>query len=275
MIIDTHAHVNFNSFKDDADLVLRRSLANNIWIINAGSQFTTSERAVGIAQKYDKGIYAAIGLHPIHLETGLVKIKEDPEEIQFNTVEEKFDYEKYKELAKSEKVVAIGECGFDYYWKPKAKAKLEQFRQKQKEVFLGQFKLSQELSLPIIIHCRMAHDDLIETLEENCKDSKVGGVIHCFTGDWEMAKKYMDMGFYLGFNGIIFKMNLDSVIKNIPLDKVLVETDCPYLTPPPISGRNEPLYVKYVVERIARLKGLNFSDIADATTKNAKKLFKI
>ena len=280
MLIDTHAHLNFNIYKDDSSKVIRRSLDNGVWMINVGSQYSTSQRAVEMAAEYQEGVYAAIGLHPIHLETGLVKIKDDPEEIQFKTIEDDFDYEKYKKLALSAvegKVVAIGEIGLDYYWKPKTKSRLELFKERQKKVFLKQLDLAKELDLPVIIHCRMAHDDLIKILDSRFQilDSKPRGAIHCFTGTWNQAQKYMEMGFYLGLNGIIFKMDLEEVIKKAPMDKILVETDCPYLTPPPESGRNEPLYIKHVVEKIAKIKGLSYEEISKVTTQNAKKLFKI
>lgn len=297
MLIDTHSHLNFNAFREDADEVIRRALENDVWMINVGSQYTTSKRAAEIAEKYENGVYAAVGLHPIHLSEGIFKTKVDTEEIEFKTQEEEFDYEKYQELASSKKVVAIGEIGLDYYYKPKDKIKLEQFKQRQKEVFLKQLELAKELNLPVIFHCRAAHEDLIEILKSEIKfipeiirstksktnanarakfeiqNSKLRGVIHCFTGNWRQAQKYMDMGFYLGLNGIIFKMDLDDVIKNAPLEKILLETDCPYLTPQPMTGRNEPLYVKYVGGEIAKIKKINFEELADATTKNAKTLF--
>ena len=245
MLIDTHAHLNFSVYQDDAGEVIRRSLDNDIWLINVGSQYTTSKRAVETAEKYEKGVYAAVGLHPIYAK-------------------DKFQYEKYKTLAKSKKVVAIGEIGLDY------KAEYVSFKEKQKEVFLKQLDLAKELSLPIIFHCRMAHHDLLKII-----DSGLQGVIHCFTGTWEEAQKYLDMGFYLGFNGIIFKMNSDEIIKKMPSDRILIETDCPFLTPPPKEGRNEPLYVKYVAEKIAKIKELSYKEIVQITTKNAKELFKI
>jgi TatD DNase family protein len=282
MLFDTHAHLNFNAYKDDADEVIRRSLDAGMNIINVGSQYSTSQRAIEMAEKYE-GVYAAIGLHPIHLETGLVKIKDDPEEIQFKTTEESFDYDKYKKLALSgsRRVVAIGECGFDYYWKPKTTGRLQQFKEKQKIAFFAQAELAHELDLPLAIHCRMAWDDLAQALEElKAKDYNLKGVIHCFTGNWEQAQKYLTMGFYLGLNGIIFKLNIDEVIKNAPLDKIVLETDCPYLTPLPAvalakNGRNEPLFVKYIAEKVASLKNMSYEEISNITTQNAKQLFKI
>ena len=132
MLIDTHAHSNFNAYKFDADEVIRRSLDNGVWMINVGSQYETSKRAVEIAERYKAGIYAAVGLHPIHLANGIFKTKIDQEEIEFRTREEDFDYEKYKALANSPKVVAIGEIGLDYYYRPKTKIKFQQFEKKQK-----------------------------------------------------------------------------------------------------------------------------------------------
>ncbi len=246
-VIDTHAHLNFNIYKDDLDEVISHSLNNNIWLVNVGSQYSTSKRAVEIAKKYPEGIYAAIGLHPIHAADG-------------------FNHEKYKELAKSSRVVALGDIGLDY------KSEYSSFKEKQKEVFLQQLALSKELDLPVILHCRMAHDDLIETLKGY---ADIKGVVHCFTGDLEQARKYLEMGFYLGFNGIIFKLDLDKIIEETPLEKILIETDCPYLTPPPMEGRNEPIYIKYVAEKIAKIKNISYQEISKITTENAKKLFNL
>ena len=283
MLIDTHAHLNFNAYKADTDEVIRRSLDNDVWMINVGSRYETSKKAVEVAERYPEGVYAAIGVHPIHLAEGIFKVKLDEEETALQTRNENFDYEKYKALAKSKKVVAIGETGLDYYYRPKTKKKLELFKEKQRSGFCQQLNLAQELNLPVIFHCRMAHDDLIKILADSQNSNKStgvdllpSGVVHCFTGNWEQAEEYMNMGFYLGFNGIIFKLNLDEIIEKTPLDKILIETDCPYLIPPPFSGkRNEPLYVKYVAERIAKVKNLDLKEIAKITTENAKKLFKI
>ena len=247
MLIDTHAHVNFNAYKDDSDEVIRRSLDSGVWLINIGSQYSTSKRAVEMAEKYEKGVYAAVGLHPIHARDG-------------------FERQKYKELAESKKVVAMGEIGLDY------KPEYLPLKEKQKEIFLEQLDLAKEFNLPVILHCRLAHDDLLGIL---AGEKGLSGVVHCFTGNWEQAQKYMEMGFYLGFNGIIFKMDLDDVIKRIPLEKLLLETDCPYLTPLPKEGRNEPIYIKYIAEKIAKIKNLSYEEIASITTQNAQKLFKI
>jgi len=246
MLIDTHAHVNFNAYKIDADEVIRGSLSNNTWIINVGSQYSSSKKAVELAGKFKEGVYAAVGLHPIHSGDG-------------------FDYKKYKQLAQSPGVVAVGETGLDY------KKEYIIFKEKQKEIFLQQLKLGKELNLPTIFHCRMAHNDLIKILEGEPK--LLRGVVHCFTGNWSQAEKYLNTGLYLGFNGIIFKLNLNEVIKKTPLDKILIETDCPYLSPPGTGERNEPIHVKHVAERIAEIKNIAFEEVVKTTTENAKKLF--
>jgi len=289
MLIDTHAHLNFNAYKADSEEVIKRTLENDVWVINVGTQYDTSKKAIEIAEKQGRGVYAAIGLHPIHLNTGLVKMKLDQEEIAFNSREEEFDYEKYKQLAQSPKVVAIGEIGLDYYYKPKTKRKLELFKEKQREALLKQLNLAKELNLPVIFHCRMAHKDLIEILSENPEVKPQKAVAHGFVGSLEELQKYLDFGFYIGFNGIIFKtiegINFEENIRKTPLDKILIETDCPYLTPPlpaealakagPLPIRNEPLYVKYVAEKIAKIKNISYEEISEITTENAKKLFKI
>ncbi len=267
MLIDTHAHLNFSAYKNDVDEVIKRALKNNIWMINVGSQYATSKKAVEIVEKYPEAVYAAVGLHPIHAQ-------------------EKFNYKEYRKLAEFKKIVAIGEIGLDY------KVEYFSFKERQKQVFLEQIDLAKELNLPIIFHCRMAHNDLIEILksqiqkpnpteqgkvedeEKSQRSSKLQGVVHCFTGTWEQAKQYLEMGFYLGFNGIIFKLDLDQVIKKTPMDKILLETDCPYLSPPRFSGqRNEPFYIKYIAEKIAEIKDISYQEVANITTQNAKELF--
>lgn len=280
MLIDTHAHLNFNAYKDDLEEIIKRTLDSDIWMINVGSQYETSKKAVEIAQRYKEGIYAAVGLHPIHLETGLVKIKNDAEEIEIKTKEEDFDYERYKELAQTQKVIAIGEIGLDYYWRPKTTKKKELFKQKQKDLLLKQLELAKELNLPVIFHCRMAHQDLIKFLKENLEIKPEKAVAHGFVGNLEELNQYLNFGYYIGFNGIIFKsiegINFEENIRNTPLDRILIETDCPYLTPPPFEGqRNEPLYVRYIAKKIAEIKNLSYEEIAEITTKNAKRLFKI
>ena len=287
MLIDTHGHVNFNAFREDGEEVLKRALENDIWTVMPGSQYSTSKRAVEMAERYQEGVYAAVVLHPIHVGE---QRKVDVMEVQtlrlaplaqgkqsweeFVTRSEEFDFEKYRELTKSKKTVAIGEFGLDYYYKPKGKEKFEKFKVKQKEVFLKQLELAEEARLPVILHCRVAHNDMLGLLTKNLR-----GVVHCFTGTIEQAQKFMKLGLYIGFNGLILKdvpalPNPEEVISSIPLDRIVLETDSPYLVPPMAGAeRNEPTFVKYVAEEIARIKKVSVGEVAKATTKNAKTLF--
>ena len=245
MIIDTHAHLQFDAFKDDLFEVVKRTLAENIWAINVGTSYETSRAGVELAERQE-GFYAAIGLHP-------------------TDVDEKFNVQDYRQLAQSKKVVAIGEIGLDYFREPFDK-------EKQKDIFLQQVTLAKELQLPVIIHCRKAHDEMIEIL----KDQNLRGVIHCFTGTFDQAEKYVGLGFYLGLNGIMFKFDLKKVIKTIPLGHFVLETDCPYLTPPAApQKRNEPIYMKYTIQKIAELKSITPEEVSQKTTENARMLFNI
>lgn len=294
MLIDTHAHINFNAFREDSDEVLKRALENGIWVVMPGSQYSTSKRAVEIAARNAKGVYAAIGLHPIHLgEQRKVDVLEvqssldfardkEPWE-EFTTRAEEFDYAQYKELAQSKKVVAIGEVGLDYYYFPKSKEKRKQMKQKQRDTLQKQMDLADELGLPVILHCRVAHEDLLEILDTKYKiqDTKLRGVVHSYTGTAEQAQKFMELGLYIGFNGLILKdvpalPKPEEVIASIPLDRIVLETDSPYLVPP-MAGRdrNEPLFIKYIAEEIARIKKVSFEEVAESTTKNARVLFGI
>ena len=277
LLIDTHAHVNFNDFKNDAKEVIKKSLDENIWMINVGAERKTSERAVKMAEEYGTGVYAAVGLHPSHLVEQDVEYEENGEIVKYKSKPEEFDYDFYLNLAKNKKVVGIGECGLDYF-----RTSDESFKEKQKEIFIKHLELAKEVNKPIIIHCRNAHDDLLKILHLAVKPPS--GVMHFFTGNLEQAKKYIELGFYISFSGVITFPPLrraganayNDVIKNIPLEKILVETDCPYVAPVPHRGkRNEPAYVKYVAHKIAELRGISFEEVAEQTTKNARKLFGI
>ncbi len=291
-LIDTHSHVNFNAYRNDADEVIRRSLDGSagspqVWMINVGSQYNTSTRAIEMAEKYKEGVYAAVALHPIHLgpskfideeEVHPVKsreagaAKQQFNRMKFKTRGEKFDKEKYKKQARNPKVVAIGETGLDYYHTDD-----EKIRNLQKEVFIQHLELAHELKKPVIFHCRQAYDDLLKILTVHYSSLKTQGVLHCFMGKWSQAQEFLKTGFYLGFDGpITYCRDYDKIIKNTQLERILVETDCPYLTPEPYRGqRNEPLYVKYVAEKIAEIKGVSFEKVAEQTTNNAKNLFNL
>jgi len=277
MLVDTHAHVNFNAFKNDGDEVIRRSLAADTWMILVGAEVKTSKRALEYANKYEKGVYAAVGLHPIH--TSMQQATGD--DYDFVTRQEEFSYDVYEKLAQFKKVVAIGEIGLDYYH---LDVKTDPAKQRQKEIFSRQLELAVNLKLPVIIHCRQAHDDMLEILKDfrkKYKDAipkdKPWGVMHCFSGDEELAWQYFGLGLNISFTGLItFSAQWDDLIRRLPGDKFMVETDCPYMTPEPFRGqRNEPILVKRVAERIAAIKNLSLERIAELSTLNAKKLFNI
>lgn len=269
MIFDTHAHLNFFEFDKDRDEIIKKCLSSQIGIINVGTNFKSSEKCIKIAEEYSN-IFASIGLHPSNIDSEFLKSKEDQEEVE-GVLEKDFDYEAYKKLAMSNKVVAIGECGLDYWYKPKGSTKKESFKEEQKKVFINQLDLAEELNLPVIIHCRNAFDDIFNILSKR----KNKGVFHCFTGTKEDVERFSSLGLYFGINGIIFKMELEEAIKNIPLDRILLETDCPYLSPPMFEERNSPLSLKYVIEEISRIKGISTKEIEEITYKNTKDLFNI
>jgi len=278
MFIDTHAHVNFRAFKNDADEVIKRALENDTWMILVGSEYRTSRRAIDYANKFEKGVYAAIGIHPIHLHP--MEFSEEEEEV--SATGEEFNYDMYEKLTTFEKVVAIGEIGLDYYHLPK-NLDIEAVKNKQKKVFLEQVALGRSKDLPIIIHCRDAHDDMLAILKEFKRknkdlfpaDGRPWGVMHCFYGSEDLAWQYFNLGLLVSFTGLItFTNQTDSLLRKVPLHKFMVETDCPFMAPEPFRGkRNEPMLVKYVAARIAEAKGLTVDKIADVTTKNARELF--
>jgi TatD DNase family protein len=277
MLIDTHAHVNFNAFKEDAEEVIKRSLEKEVFLVNVGSQYSTSVRAVKTAEKYTAGVWAAIGIHPLHLEERtFITNNDDPElkEDEVKSVGEIFAEEKYRELGKGEKVVAIGEVGLDYHHFQEGDD-VEKMKVKQKEVLRYFIDLANELEKPMMIHCWDAYDDLLEIFQN--KPVKKSGVIHSFVGGYKTANKFLEMGFLIGLNGVItYSDSFDRLIKEVPLSKMLLETDCPYLSPVPLKGqRNEPLYVAYVAEKIAQIKQVSPEEVAQATTQNAKKLFNL
>ncbi len=273
MFIDTHAHVNFATYKDDADEVLKRTLKAGVFVINVGSQYSTSQRAVEMAEKYETGVWAAVGLHPIHL----VKRKINPgdselSENDFETTGEIFNYQKYLELAKNPKVVAIGEMGLDYHhFEPEDNA--EELKKKQKEVFLEGIRLANEIKKPIIMHCWDAYDDLYEILRNNTVEKR--GIIHSFIGGCKTARKFTELGYKIGLNGMVtYAEDFNRLIKELDIKDIVLETDCPYLTPVPHKGeRNEPLYVKLVAEKVAKIKEISVEEVAQVTTQNSKKLF--
>ncbi len=283
MLIDTHAHVNFAAFRDDAEETIRRALDNDTWMILVGSELKTSNRALNYANRYERGVYAAVGLHPIHLQEGLVEDDGDSGNYSFRPQAEEFDYGSYEKLAKFEKVVAIGEIGLDYYHLDPT-SNIPAVKKKQQEVFVSQLLLARSLDLPVIIHCRQAHDDLLAILKDFKKEyghllpaSKPWGVVHCFSGDEDLAWQYFNLGLLISFTGLItFSQNWDDLIRKTPIEKIMIETDSPYMTPDPYRGqRNEPLLVQLVAARIAEIKGIKLEKVAEITTATARNLFKI
>ena len=282
--IDIHCHVNFKVFEEDHDMVIRRALDNDTWFFNVGTQIDTSRLAVKLANRYDKGVFAVIGLHPIH--TG--KSFHDEEELgeggkEFTSRGEVFHKGTYLELAQDPKVVAIGECGLDYFHLE------EESIQKQKDVFIEQINFANEVNKPLMIHVRNNYEDksrnaYVDILEILKKHAKVKGVIHFFEGSLENAKDFIAFGFLVSFTGAITypprkngrNCNYEEIIRNIPLNMVLADTDSPYMAPVPYRGqRNEPVYVKEIVKRIAEIKNLPEEEVAKAVVANAKKLFAI
>lgn len=279
MLIDTHAHVNFDAFKDDADTVIKNALAEKIWMILVGTDYKSSKAALHLANKYETGVYAAVGIHPIHLAATSMQ----GDDYNFVSRQEEFNNDMYEQLLSFEKVVAVGEIGLDYYHINKADD-IQAVKKKQQEIFYNQLILARKKNLPVIIHCRNAHDDTLRVLDEFRKEYKqllphnqAWGVIHCFSGDEDLAWRYFNLGLIISFTGLItFSRQWDDLIRKLPLDKFMIETDCPFMTPEPFRGqRNEPLLVKYVANRIAEIKNLSPEKVAEMTTVNAKNLFNI
>lgn len=287
MLIDSHCHVNFSAYHDDMDKVIDRCLSNDIWLINIGSEYHTSFKTIEIANNYDQGVYAVVGLHPIHVTSDIIEnVMVLGQKKEVKTPQEKFDYDKYKYLAQSSnKVVGLGEIGLDYFYFDKNDVDVHSKKQLQQEVFEQFMDLANELDLPLVIHCRGhlndpygAYDDILKLIKNNNKE--ISGVIHCFGGNMSQAKEFIDLGFYIGFTGIItFKKkaeDLQAIVAEIPLNRILIETDAPFLAPEPYRGqRNEPYYVKFVAEKVAKLKDTTIDEVAKITTSNAKKLFNI
>lgn len=275
--IDIHSHVNFKAFDEDRDEIIRRALDSDTWVINVGTQIDTSRKAVEIAHEYEEGVYAIIGLHPIHTGASHHDEKELGEGgAEFTSRGEVFDKEKYLELLRDPKVVGVGECGLDYY-----RCDTESI-EKQKKAFIGQIEIANEVGKPLMLHIRnnpqdSTYDAYTDSLEILKQHAKVKGDVHFFAGSLDIAKKFVDFGFTLSFTGVItFTHDYDEVIKATPLNMIMSETDSPYVTPIPYRGkRNEPLYVSEVAKKIAEIKGLPPSIVAEAIIENAKRVWGI
>lgn len=282
--IDIHCHTNFKIFEEDRDEVINRALKNNTWLINIGTQIDTSKKAVKIAGRYKEGVYAVIGLHPIHTSASYHDEQElGSEGKEFTSRGEIFDKEKYKEIAKQGKVVAIGECGLDYYRCE------EESIERQKKAFIEQIELANDLDIPLMLHIRNSDEDKTRNAYKDVLDllkkySKVKGVVHFFAGTLEDARDFIDFGFYISFAGAItfpprkkgHNVDYENIIKELPINKIMADTDSPYVSPVPERGkRNEPKNVQYIVKKIAKIKGLDENEVSQQIVSNIKKLFKI
>jgi len=254
MIFETHAHYDDEAFDKDREILLNSLLQAGIdYVVNVGASIDTTKKTIELMKQYPF-IYGAVGVHP-----------SDTAELN----EDNFDW--LKQVTKLPKVVALGEIGLDYYWDTPE-------RDIQKVWFDRQMELAKEAKLPTIIHSRDAAQDTLEMIKAaNLKE--VGGVIHCFSYGKEMAKEYLDMGFYIGIGGVVTFKNakkLKEVVEYTPLDHILLETDCPYLTPEPNRGkRNSSLNLIYVAQEIAKIKSIEYEEVIAATEQNAKKMYKL
>jgi len=284
ILFDTHTHFNFNAFRGDWEETINRTLKKGVWFVNVGAEAKTSRRAVDIAKKYPEGVYAAVGLHPIHTYDDIFEEEVKGEKVKFKTKAEEFNGEHLVGLIESsEKVVAVGEIGLDYFHIKKFPSKLnKKLKAKQAEVFAAQIKLAAKCDKPIIIHCRPSKDydayrEILEILKDvnsyGCKNVKNCGIVHCFQANAEILEEFLRMGFHVGYNGVItFTDQYNELVKVTPLERIVLETDSPWLAPVPLRGkRNESIYVEYVAGRIAELKGTDFDNVAKITTENAMK----
>lgn len=254
MLIDSHCHLDDQRYESDREVIITRARAAGVeHFVTIGCDLETSRAAVTLAQQ-NRLISATVGVHPHEVKL-----------IQPGW------YDELRLLAQGKCVVAYGEIGLDYHYDHSP-------RDVQRTRFREQVQLARELRLPIVIHTREAQEDTIAILKEE-KAGELGGVFHCFSGDAWLAKDALDLGFYLSFSGVITFQNavmLRDIVKTVPVDRILIETDSPYLTPAPHRGkRNEPAYVRFVAEKIAELHGMSIEQVEEATTRNARRLFRI
>jgi TatD DNase family protein len=254
MLFDTHAHFDDNQFDNDRIEAIERAKQNGVeYILTVSADIASSIENIALTQNHDI-FYAAVGVHPHNVK-----------DLNNNIISALTDFSSYS------KVVAIGEIGLDYYYDNAP-------REVQKVWFSKQISLARNLKLPIIVHDREAHEDTLRILK-NEKANEVGGVLHCYSGSVEMARQVMDMGFLISIAGPVTYKNANrllEVVKYVPDDMLLIETDCPYLPPEPYRGkRNESAYVKLIAEKIAEIRGTSFEHIAEITSSNGKRLFGI
>lgn len=268
-LIDSHAHVQFPAYDNDRAAVIARALEAGIGMVNIGTQYSTSADAVRLAEQYAHGMWATVGFHPGHLDADS---HHDSQELR-SPEREEFDVAKLSELVWHPKVVAVGECGLDYYRIHNLESRIQE---RQIGAFTQQIELAREARKPLVVHCRSAFGDLIRILDFRFQIlNSPAGVIHFFSGSWGDAQTLLDLGFYLGFGGVItFARDYDEVVVKAPLERMLVETDAPYVSPIPHRGkRNEPAYIVETVRKIAELRGISYDEVARATAANAGALF--
>lgn len=276
--IDTHAHMNFAAYDDDRDNVIARTNTDEVMVINVGTQRDTSRFAVELAEQHDH-LYAIIGLHPIHTTASF----HDHDEVgeggdEFTSRGEDFDVDYYRNLAQSSnKVVGLGECGLDYY------RNTPETRDAQEKAFRGHIELALELDLPLMLHVRPsegsmdAYHDVLTILREYVGSGNLRGQTHFFAGTPEIAQEFIDLGFYISFTGVItFAGMYEKLVKAVPMNRILSETDAPYVTPHPYRGqRNEPSHVREVIQKLAKIKKVDENVMAQQVIENAKRLYGI
>ncbi len=252
MIFDTHAHYDDEAFDEDREELLWKMKEQGVeFIVNVGASIASTKKTIELVQRYPF-LYGAVGIHPSETE----ELKEE-------------DMLWLKKASVQKDIVAIGEIGLDYYWP-------EPDREIQKKWFIRQLALASEVKLPVIIHSRNAAEDTLEILKEWDKD-KTGGVIHCFSYSKEIAREYLSMGYYFGIGGVLTFKNARKLVEAvgiIPMEKILLETDCPYLAPEPYRGkRNQSGYIDFVAEKLAKLKGITKEEVLRITSDNAKNFY--
>jgi TatD DNase family protein len=252
-LIDTHAHLYADQFKDDRKEMIERAFAQNVQkLFLPNIDLESIDGMLALEEEYPGQCYAMMGLHPCSVDANYVTVLDE-----------------MRAWLDKRPFVAVGEIGLDYYWSM-------EFVKEQKDAFRQQCRWAIELDLPIVIHARDSLDDLIQIVGEEKKDDRLRGIFHCFGGTLEQAQKIMDLGFWMGLGGVLTfkKANLGAVVEHIPLESLVLETDAPYLTPTPYRGkRNESAYVALVAEKLAEVKGITVDEVAEVTTANALEIF--
>ncbi|MBI5134516.1 MAG: TatD family hydrolase [Candidatus Taylorbacteria bacterium] len=280
--IDVHAHANFAAFDADREATVERALRAGVWMINVGTKQATSKSAVEMTRRFSEGVYSIVGLHPIHVNPSFHDKDEiGPETAPFESKGEDFDADFYRSLVEEggKKVVGIGECGLDYYRTPS-----DEERKRQRAAFIAQIELALELDLPLMLHIRSgaggdAYRDVLDILigyKEKAGD-RLRGDAHFFAGTLEDAREFLSLGFHLSYTGVVtFAKQYKELVEATPLDRIMSETDCPYVSPVPERGkRNEPSFVVHTAEKILDIKGAGAESGRKQLVENAMRLFRL